>query len=564
MQQNDVSILGHLIDDPSTHSIMSTQLYFGRILSNHLYRTSEGDYFLSSASLGASATDARKSPFHEARERGGQFAAIRGAVVGDIIYDCSLVEVVPPIASSVFAHLVDHNKGIRNRVLEIAREVRNELVGLPVPVPPRDVPLEMKPSGPLPLCVIDIGHHPDAPGASGVLNGKKTNEFAFNKPLADMIAAKVKNARIEIIYRDSGDDAGRKGLPAKTNALKPNFVISLHANSSKPMSHGSEVLYYHTSVQGKKIAMILQREFLAKLGLRDRKIKPTTSSGRGGDQLAMTIAPIVLGEPFFIGNPTEFAAVAAKKDQLAEAYATAIDEYAATIANPAPSAVTARSVASYIDPAKTFDFETANLTKEQFLSRNKASLHGLIASINSKLTGIYGSTLSKLTAEDVWVITYIEAGMRNGKVDPDHIHSANEHGLLPLPENIRFWNGSDAPVWNKPMPVARNLEHFYLYLGHLKNKSVTGAPRHLYRSLFKIDKIAGNPVREAKLLAGVVHGYFYSGNYSDKTVPFDYLTSGYQNDTSLAKLMKPTKYVHAGKDLMVNREKNISTALALI
>ncbi len=543
---------------------MSAILHFGRILTNNLYRTSEGEFFLSSSPVGTPLPEARKNPFPEARERDSQFAAIRADVEEDVMLGCTLVEAVPPIASSVFAHLVDNNKGIRNRVLEIARDVRDELVGEPVPIPPKAIIAEIKPSGPLPLCVIDIGHHPDAPGADGILNGKKITEFAFNKPLADLIAAKVKNARIHIIYRDSGDTAGRKGLPAKTNALKPNFVIALHANSSDPMSHGSEVLYYHTSTQGKKLATILQREFLAKLGLRDRKIKPIDSAGRGGDQLAMTRAPIVLGEPFFIGNPEEFAKVAAKKDELATAYATAIDEYAASLANPAPSAITLRPFVSRIESDTTFTFLTENLTKEQFLTRNRPALEALIASLNSKLTSIYGNKTTPLNREDVWVITYIEAGLRNGKVDPDHRHSEGERGLLPLASNIRSWNGSTAPAWDKPMPIAQNLEHFYLYLGHLKNKSVTGPPRNLYRDLFRLDKISGNPVREAKLLAGVVHGYFYSGNYSDKKVPFDYLIQGYQKDTSLAKLMKPTSYVHAGKDIITNRENNINAALGLL
>lgn len=543
---------------------MKLPLHFGRFLANNLFRTSEGEFFLSASPEGTAISEAKKNPFPEARERDGLFAAIRGLPGGDVILACSLVEAVPPLASSVFARLVDANKGIRSRVLELAREVRDEIVGEPEPVPAKDQPLEIKPSGPQPLCVLDIGHHPKAPGACGILNGKKVCEFAFNQELADMIQAKVKNARIIIIHRETGDDEGRRGLPAKTNALNPNFVISLHANAADKKAHGSEVLYFHTSTEGKIFAAILQRHFLSRLGLRDRKIKPKTSSDRGGDQLAMTKAVIVLGEPFFIDNDAEFAAVAAKKDELAAAYADAIDEYAATLSQPPPSAVTTKPVASHVAPATTFDFETANLTKEQFLSRNRASLDALIAAVNAKLVAKYAASLIPLTREEVWVITYCEAGLRNGKVDPDHQHSEGERGLLPLPSNIRDWNGPDAPVWNKPMPIARNLEHFYLYLGHLKNKDLTGAPRRLYRGLFMLDKIAGNPVRQAKVLAGVVHGYFYSGNYTPKVIPYDYLVSGFQRDVPLAKLMKDTTYVHAGKPLMEGRQQNIETALGLV
>ena len=35
---------------------------------------------------------------------------------------CVLVEAVPPIASSVFGRLLDANKGVRSRVLDIAEE----------------------------------------------------------------------------------------------------------------------------------------------------------------------------------------------------------------------------------------------------------------------------------------------------------------------------------------------------------------------------------------------------------------------------------------------------------
>lgn len=48
------------------------------------------------------------------------------------------------------------------------------------------------------------------------------------------------------------------------------------------------------------------------------------------------------------------------------------------------------------------------------------------------------------------VLLYCESGLkRSGHVDPDHRHSEGERGLLPLPENVRFWNGSDAPAWKQ-------------------------------------------------------------------------------------------------------------------
>lgn len=568
------------------HSLITTSrsikmkhpLHFGLILPGHRFRTSDGEFFLSSSPEGASISEAKKNPFPEARERDGLFAAIRGLPSGEVMLGCSLVEAVPPIASSVFARLVDANKGIRSRVLELAREARDELVGEPEPVPAKEQPLEIIPSGPLPLCVLDIGHHPKAPGACGTLNGKKVCEFGFNKEIASMVEARVKHARILIIHRDTGNDAGRRGLPAKTNALNPNFVISLHANAADTKAGGSEVLYYHSSAEGKKLAAILQKHFLAKLGLRDRKIKERKRSDRGGDQLAMTKAVIVLGEPFFIDNKAELAAVAAKKADLTQAYADAIDEYAKGFSHPknAPASPVAPPAAAVAAPTSApapasgpafstaFQFVSANLDKKQFLQRNDAELTRLIASINDRLVSKYGPNIIPLTRHDVWVLINCEAGLRNGKVDPDHQHSLGERGLLPLPSNIQFWNGPTAPPRDQPMPLATNIEHFCLYLGHLKNKDASGPPRRLYQSLFRLDKIKDIPIRQAKVLAGVVHGYFYSGTYRPGPVPFDHLISGYQNDVGLAKLMKDTKYVHAGKTLMEGREKNIDEALGWV
>ena len=81
---------------------------------------------------------------------------------------------------------------------------------------------------------------------------------------------------------------------------------------------------------------------------------------------------------------------------------------------------------------------------------------------------------------------------------------------------------------------------------------------------FKTPGISGNAERETKVLAGVVHGYFTGGTYSDRTVPFDHLLDGFANDVALPDLMRNTKYRHAGSTILVNRQRNIDEALALI
>jgi hypothetical protein len=110
-----------------------------------------------------------------------------------------------------------------------------------------------------------------------------------------------------------------------------------------------------------------------------------------------------------------------------------------------------------------------------------------------------------------------------------------------------------------------NLFHFYLYLGQLKNKVVTSTGRFdLYPGLFRWTGIHGTPEHEAKLLAGVVHGYFYSPNYSDRHVPFDHILNGFAANERLTTIMGSTRYVHAGTSVLVGRERNIAVALSLL
>lgn len=83
-------------------------------------------------------------------------------------------------------------------------------------------------------------------------------------------------------------------------------------------------------------------------------------------------------------------------------------------------------------------------------------------------------------------------------------------------------------------------------------------------SLFRIAGIVGNTVREAKLLAGCVHGYFYSLTYTNRSVPHDHLVTGYLSDQPLAAMMATTHYVHAGTAIMTGRERNIEAAFTLV
>ena len=204
-----------------------------------------------------------------------------------------------------------------------------------------------------------------------------------------------------------------------------------------------------------------------------------------------------------------------------------------------------------------------DLTKFQFLRRNQTEIGHYLNLVAGILRAKYGTLARPVSTEDVWVITNCEAGITPaGKVDPDFVHSLGEVGFYPLPNNIKDWNGPDAPVWNESMPIEKNVYHYMLYIGHLKNKVVkTLEGRELYRDLFRGRQGDMAPETNAKVLAGVVHGYFFAGNYCDEKVPLQHLLAGYDNNTSLAEMMRTTKFVHAGTPIISNRERNIKHAL---
>ena len=204
-----------------------------------------------------------------------------------------------------------------------------------------------------------------------------------------------------------------------------------------------------------------------------------------------------------------------------------------------------------------------NLTKFEFLARNRVTISVDLDRITLALRAKYGAQAEPVTVEDVWVITNCEAGITSsGKVNPSFVHSLGEVGFYPLPSNIKDWNGPDAPAWNLPSPIETNVHHYLLYMGHLKNKVVKTIDGHqLYRDLFRGRQGTDATGTNAKVLAGVVHGYFFAGNYSDGTVPLQHLLDGYDDGTRLADMMRTTKYVHAGTSIIANRERNIDSAL---
>ena len=112
------------------------------------------------------------------------------------------------------------------------------------------------------------------------------------------------------------------------NDTEADFAINLHCNAFNREASGTEVLYYHKSKTGEKIAKILQSSSVDALGINDRGIKPETAEDRGGFLLRYTSMPCLIAEPFFIDNYDDLAIAGSKRDDLVQAYADAIVEIA--------------------------------------------------------------------------------------------------------------------------------------------------------------------------------------------------------------------------------------------
>lgn len=203
------------------------------------------------------------------------------------------------------------------------------------------------------------------------------------------------------------------------------------------------------------------------------------------------------------------------------------------------------------------------LSKPDFIRVNRLVLEQYLAAVTRWLSQQYGPAAHAVTLTDVWVLTACEAGIKpGGHVDPEFHHNLGEVGFFPLPSNIAFWNGPDAPPWDRFTSLERNVFHFLLYLGQLKSRKVrTLDGVALYSGLFSKAADLEQEKTGARILAGVVHGYFYSGNYSDGTPPISYLIDGYAANTEIGALMARTRYKLAGSSIIRNRGRNIEQAL---
>jgi len=236
----------------------------------------------------------------------GKAALVKGQLVGSVLHSAKIVEILPRLTGALLQKLVEKqivsSQEIQDQLSDLEREKQENLQTRK-------------------LCALVIGHKKSSPGAVNENTG--LSEFDFNEDLAMRIERNVQAADVQRVYRRTYDE-----LPGDINLLNPHFVVSLHCNAYDGSTSGTEVLHYHRSELGKRIAQVLQRHLLEFLGLPDRGIKAKTTEDRGGSLLRYTNAPCVIAEPFFIDNDQDLAKVREDLDGLAKAYAEAIDKMA--------------------------------------------------------------------------------------------------------------------------------------------------------------------------------------------------------------------------------------------
>lgn len=119
---------------------------------------------------------------------------------------------------------------------------------------------------------------------------------------------------LELLRRDTWDDIdivlktrnlSYRSLSDEVNTLNPDYIIELHLNAANGVAQGTETLYCSVSSRGKKMAEIIQKNFIKRIGLKNRGIKPKAKGERGGHILWTTKAPCVIVEPFFLDSTTE-------------------------------------------------------------------------------------------------------------------------------------------------------------------------------------------------------------------------------------------------------------------
>ena len=160
--------------------------------------------------------------------------------------------------------------------------------------------------------VVDAGHGGSDPGKIGI-NGLEEKEV--NLAIAQYVEELLEKEKIEVVMTREKDEMLSEDSGEKTkigdmkmrveqiNKEKPLLTVSIHQNSyPQEEIKGAQVFYYKHSVEGKKLAEILQASFKENLDSENKRVEKADSTYY---MLVHTSAPTVIAECGFLSNPTE-------------------------------------------------------------------------------------------------------------------------------------------------------------------------------------------------------------------------------------------------------------------
>ena len=160
--------------------------------------------------------------------------------------------------------------------------------------------------------VIDAGHGGEDPGKVGI-NG--INEKEINLQIAEQVKKYLEAAGVKVVMTRETDESlndpgasnkkvqDMKRRIALIDKTGPAVTVSIHQNSyPEEYVRGAQVFYYNTSVQGKRLAQLIQDQLVKKADPENtRQVKANDSYYL----LKKTEIPIVIVECGFLSNSAE-------------------------------------------------------------------------------------------------------------------------------------------------------------------------------------------------------------------------------------------------------------------
>lgn len=180
------------------------------------------------------------------------------------------------------------------------------------------------------LVFINPGHskncNPD-PGATG--NGYKEADLAFKigiRLASELVSCGVMS-EIYQQYEGTTANAQLNQVPKRANASNADLFVSIHLNAGSAVAKGTETLYAKNSVEGRKIATIINEELTKPIDDRTFKNRGPKEDVRNLLVLRATKMPAALVEVGFISNAEESAFIANHINEIAKALCRAICKY---------------------------------------------------------------------------------------------------------------------------------------------------------------------------------------------------------------------------------------------